>query len=293
MKETAQELEYLQIEKPCNKMGNIIPEEIHKKYFTIKKKDLNFCTVNLDKKNLNQIEIILKECEKIERENWHPQEDFNEYILKSDTLFYVEKDGKIIGFLLATLWFLDNLCVFSLDEGMVQERFQGSGISKKLTTLAMRYFWVKHSKRMKDIKKGVFLSATCNPNVIKSFYNHLFIFRFVDNCFFPSKDLLKVHDRYLEKNDLSLVDGDYPFFVENLFPGSIKKKHKIEFSKKILKYIPPGFNCLNRGDSLLFMALGRRVHGWPVLLFLMLLFFGKEIWLNKKIGLFRQIKEEL
>ena len=38
MKETAQELEYLQIEEPFNKIENIIPEEIHKKYFVIKKK---------------------------------------------------------------------------------------------------------------------------------------------------------------------------------------------------------------------------------------------------------------
>jgi len=290
MKDTAHKLEYLPLEEPFNKIENIIPEEIHKKYFVIKKKNYNFCIVDLDKKNLNQIEIILKECEKIERENWHPQEDFNEYILKSDTLVYVEKDGKIIGFLLATLWFLDNLCVFSLDEGMVQQKFQGSGIAKKLMIIAMRYFWIKYSKKLKEVKKGVFLGATCNPNIINSFYRHRYIFRLIDNCFFPSKDLLQVHDKYLEKNNLSLVHGDYPFFVKNIFPESIKKKQKVEFQKKILNYIPPGFNCLNRGDSLLFMVLGRRIHGWPVLLLLMQLFFGKEIWRNKTLGLFRQAK---
>lgn len=198
---------------------------------------------------------IIEECVRLEKESWHPQEDFREYVSKRDLLAYVTHDGKMAGFIVMTLWINGDYGVVTADEAMMSKEHRGKGLALKLIWFICHLLVVRFLGD-KSIKRAVLLGLTVSPVAIQGAYRYRRIFR--NNSFRPNADLTGIAWEYLKKYDYEPLDSSSPWFIKGAFPGSSKWKPNMRKDRN-KQIVPSNFDCHERGDAFLFMgAVSRR-----------------------------------
>jgi len=266
--------------------------ELHKKYFIINDKNYNYCNINLCQTDLSEIKQIVDECRGIEEKNWNPRVDFYRYVQNCDTLTYIETDNKIVAFALSTFLPKGRFCIYSGDEAMVLKEHQGKQILRKMTLVITRIFNLRLS-RMGSTRpvRVAYLSLTSNPGLISRGYKNRWVLALVPNTFRPSKNLVDLHDHYLKTNEFQLVDEKCPFFVKEVFPECHRNKNdkwNLQFTGDITKKLPQDFDCIHRGDALLYAAMLGKYTTWLLLTGHMIKDFGRNFIFNINIGLFKK-----
>jgi hypothetical protein len=144
---------------------------------------------------------------------------------------------------------------------------------------------------MKAIRKMTFIGLTPNLRLINLLDRIRYFIYFLDSAFNPSKKLLKIHDYLIREKGESLVHKDYPFYLENVFPGSLKPAdHTQKTSRRIKKTLPPGLDFNGRGDAFFFLCLFDKLRILPVMVVLLLKAMGPGIIFNKNLGFFSKQK---
>jgi hypothetical protein len=260
--------------------------------FLVEHKGFNYYLVDLKNSDFSVLDEIVSGCEAVESDTWKAQEDFFDYIKKSDILVYAEKDGQIVGFNLVSILLINEYCFYTVDEAMVLRAFQGNNIARNIVSTTLWWF-LKIIDLDRAVKKCVFVSISSNPKVVNLYYKNKYITRTMDNSFYPSENLIAVHRAYLAKNNFELVNSEYPFCVKNLFPGSQQldwTKKKNQFHDEVKKRMPPDFEHARRGDAWAFMVVPGKRLAYFAIRATVFAFFGKKSLLNKKIGLLRNKK---
>lgn len=262
--------------------------------FLIHNKGFNYYGIDLSSADIRTLDDIISGCEMVEKSTWHAQENFYEYFKKCDLLIYAEKDGQVAGFCLASLLLINEYCFFTNDETMVLKEYQGFNIALYIVTTAFLYF-MKKLDLGKSIKKFIYVSISANPQVVNGYYRNKYWNKF-DNSYHPSKELINIHQAYLDKYKLALVDENFPFCVKNLFPGSQCldwTKKKFQFKDEVQKLMPPEFDHRERGDAWAFMFMTNMRGAYKLFLYMALAFIGKKIFFNERLGLLRRKKHPL
>jgi hypothetical protein len=262
--------------------------------FLIHNKGFNYYGIDLSTSDFAALEEVIDACESVENSTWKAQENFFEYVKKSDLLIYAEKDGQVVGFCLASLLLINEYCFFTNDETMVLKDCQGSNIALYIVTTAFLYF-MKKIDLGKSIKKFIYVSISANPQVVNGYKKNTYWNQF-DNSYHPSNELVSIHHAYLKKYNMSLVDEHYPFCVRNLFPGSQQldwTKKKFQFMDEVRQLMPAEFDHKERGDAWAFMFMTNMRSAHKLFLYMALSFIGKKTFLNVKLGLFRRKKHLL
>lgn len=260
--------------------------------FIMSFKEFNYYAIDLRKADFNEIEEIVGGCEAVENDTWKAQEDFFQYIRKSDLLVYAEKNGRIVGFNLVSFLLINEFCFYTIDEAMVLRACQGNNIARNVVTTAFWWF-LKNIEQDGMTKKMVMVSISANPKVVNNYFKNGYITRLLDNSFYPSEDLVRAHHGYLHKYNFSLVNGSYPFCIRQLFPGSQQldwSDKRYQFLDDVRKRLPPGFDHAVRGDAWAFMAVANLRLARGIIRVMSVLFFGREALFNGKIGLLRRKK---
>ncbi len=261
--------------------------------FLVDHKGFNYYVIDLKNTDFSILEDIVSGCEAVESDTWKAQEDFFDYIKKSDILVYAEKDGRIVGFNLVSLLLINEYCFYTIDEAMVLRAFQGNNIARNIVSATLWWF-LKIIDLDGAVKKGVLVSISSNPKVVNNYFKNKYITRLMDNSFFPSEDLIAVHHAYLAKNNFELVHDDYPFCVKNLFPGSQQldwNNKKYQFLDDVKRRMPGEFEHTRRGDAWAFMVVANMHLAYFVIRAIVFAFFGWKSLLHKKIGLLRNKKK--
>jgi hypothetical protein len=259
--------------------------------FLIHNKGFNYYGIDLSSANIDTLEEVISACEAVENSTWTAQENFYEYFKKSGLLIYAEKEGQVVGFCLASLLLINEYCFFTNDETMVLKECQGFNIALYIVTTAFLYF-MKKLNLEKSIKKFIYVSISANPQVVNGYYQNKYWNKF-DNSYHPSKELINIHQAYLDKYNMTLVDGAYPFCVKNLFPGSQHldwTKKKFQFKDDVKNLMPPQFDHKERGDAWAFMFMTNMRGAYKLFLYMALAFIGKKTFFNERLGLFRRKK---
>ena len=263
-------------------------------YFLIHNKGFNYYGIDLSSVHIGRLEDIISACEAVEKSTWTAQENFYEYFKKCNLLIYAEKDGKVVGFCLASLLLINEYCFFTNDETMVLKECQGFNIALYIVTTAFLYF-MKKLDLGKSIKKFIYVSISANPQVVNGYFHNAYWNKF-DNSYHPSKELVSIHHAYLEKYKMSLVDGDFPFCVKNLFPGSQHldwTKKKFQFKEEVKKLMPTEFDHKERGDAWAFMFMTNMRGAYKLFLYMALAFIGRKTFFNERLGLLKRKKRLL
>ncbi len=252
----------------------------------------NYYAVDLRKADFDEIEEIISGCEAVENDTWKAQENFFQYIRKSDLLVYAEKGGRIVGFNLVSFLLINEYCFYTIDEAMVLRACQGNNIARNVVATAFCWF-VKNIAQDTMTKKVVMVSISANPKVVNDYYKNRYITRFLDNSFYPSDDLVRAHHGYLHKYNFTLVDNSYPFCIRKLFPGSQQldwSDKRYQFLDVVRRRMPSDFDHAVRGDAWAFMAVANLRLARGIIRAVSLIFFGREALFNEKIGLLRRKK---
>jgi GNAT superfamily N-acetyltransferase len=260
--------------------------------FLFEHKGFNYYVIDLKHSDFSILDEITAACEAVESDTWKAQEDFFEYIRKSDILVYAERDGRIVGFNLVSLMLINEYCFYTIDEAMVLRAFQGNNIARNIVTATLWWF-LKIVNLDKAVKKCVLVSISSNPKVVNMYFKNKYITRTLDNSFYPSENLIAVHRAYLAKNNFELVNPEYPFCVKNLFPGSQQldwSNKKNQFVDEVKKRMPKEFDHARRGDAWAFMVVPSKRMSYFAIRATVLAFFGTKALFHKKIGLLRNKK---
>lgn len=254
------------------------------KYYSYNYRGFKFYTVDIKNTPEDELDLILKECDAVEKACWNPLEDFSVYARSRDILTYVEHNGKVVAFQIVSYWIMDNYLIFDLDETMVLKECRGNNMARALSMVNSRTVYLRLFK-MKNINRIVFMGLTPNFGLIKLLDKMRCLYQFLDNSFKPSRNLMKVHDAYLERKGAFLVHEDYPFFLKSMFPGSLEKKEfRSKKSKRLEKILPPGLDLHHRGDAFLFFASFSKIGVWPIMVVIMFMSLGRGILFNRKLG---------
>lgn len=252
----------------------------------------NYYAVDLASAQFDTIKDIISGCEAVENDTWIAQEDFYQYIRKSDLLVYAERNGTIVGFNLVSFLLVNEYCFYTIDEAMVLRDFQGNNLARNVVTIALWWF----SKKIQldsAVTKMVLVSISANPKVVNNYYKNRYLTRVLDNSFFPSADLVRVHHGYLGKHKYKLIDKEFPFCIRNLFPGSQQfdwNDRRYQFLDKVRMRMPSDFDHTVRGDAWAFMTVANIRLAFVFIRVVTLIFFGRRALLNKKIGLLKRNK---
>lgn len=203
---------------------------------------------------------IIEQCVALEHESWNPQEDFLDYIAKRDLLAYVTFKGRVVGFLVITVWLNGDYGVVSFDEAMISKDQRGNGLALKLVWFLCHLLVVRFLGD-RSIKRAVLLGLTVSPVAIQATYRYRRIFR--NNSFRPNEQLTDIAWQYLKKYDYEALDPSSPWFVKAAFPGSSKWKPKLRKGRD-RAIVPANFDCHDRGDAFLFMGGASRRFGTVV-----------------------------
>jgi hypothetical protein len=255
-------------------------------------KGFNYHAVDLRGVDFNEIEDIVCGCEAVENDTWKAQEDFYQYIRKSDLLVYAEKNGRIVGFNLVSFLLINEFCFYTIDEAMVLRAFQGNNIARNVVTTAIWWF-LKKIELDRQVRKMVLVSISANPKVVNNYFKNKYITRLLDNSFFPSEELVRAHHGYLHKYNFTLVDSRYPFCIRNLFPGSQQldwSDKRYQFLDEVTEKMPAEFDHAVRGDAWAFMAVANLRLAFIFIRVVSFIFFGREALFNGKIGLLKRRK---
>lgn len=252
-------------------------------------KGINYYVIDLQQVDINALYDILKGCETVENECWVAQENFFDYIRKCDVLSYAEHKGRIIAFDVVTLLHSRTCCVFSNDETMVLQKYRGLNIARNLVMSTFEWF-NKQTSYFHGVSHLVFLSISANPRVVNGYCKNSYTKILFDCSFDPSPELISLNAEYCLKNDIELVDENYPFCLKNMFPGSntfAANDPKFQFTPKVRKHMPKEFDHMQRGDAFAFMVKFTKAAPQILSTLLMTLTFGWNYISNKKIGWFR------
>ncbi|HPS59019.1 MAG TPA: hypothetical protein PK514_13015 [Spirochaetota bacterium] len=255
-----------------------------------KYKGYRFFTIDIKNTPKKKLDAVLRECELIEKACWIAQENFFDYARKRNLLTYAVHEGKVIAFQIASYWLVDDVFIFDLDETMVMKGHRGKNLAMALSCINSRTY-ILRIRKIRGIRKMTFVGLTPNLRLVNLLDRIRHAIYFLDSTFNPSKKLLKIHDYLLEKKGESLVHDSYPFFLRNVFPGSLKPTdHTQKTSKRVRKMLPPGLDFNGRGDAFLFLCLFDKVRLLPVLVILSLKALGPGILFDKKLGFFSRKK---
>ena len=255
-----------------------------------KYKGYRFFTVDINNTPRKKLAAILKECEAIEKSCWVAQENFFEYAKKRNLLTYAVYKGKAVAFQILSYWIVDDVFIFDLDETMVLKEHRGKKLAMTLSGVNCRTL-ILRVRKLKNIRKMTFMGLTPNLRLVNLLDRIRHFIHFLDSSFNPSEKLMKIHDYLIEAKGESLVNRDYPFFLNGVFPGSLKPvDHINRTSDRIRRILPPGLDFNNRGDAFLFLCLFDKVRILPVMVALLLKAMGPGIIFNKKLGLLSRSK---
>lgn len=210
----------------------------------------DFNLIEIAALDLSEPHPIIEQCVALEMDSWNPQEDFLDYIAKRDLLGYVTQDGKVVGFVVLTLWINGDCGVLCADEAMIAKDQRGKGLALKLMWF-MCHLLVVRFLSDRSIKRAVMVGLTVSPVAIQACYRYRRIFR--HNSFNPSDQLTEIAWQYLEKYEYQPLDPARPWFVKGAFPGSSKWKPTLKKNRN-KDVIPPDFDGHERGDAFLFMG---------------------------------------
>lgn len=250
-------------------------------------KGFNYYCIDLEKLNRRKIHDIIAGLEVVERDTWVAQEDFWNYIKKCHFAVYAEKEGQIVGFNLVSIMLKDEYCIYTVEEAMVLRAFQGNNIGRNVVVIGMWWF-MKNKLQGRDIKRFVFVSTSCNPKVVNNYFKNKYVVKILDNSFNPSEELIRVHNEYLKKYKYTLVNGDYPFCLKNMFPGSnqFEKYERIpQYADGVKSKMPPEFDYVQRGDAWAFMVKGSIKTFCLFTVATSLMFIGSKLLFNNAISL--------
>jgi hypothetical protein len=280
------------VNKLCENQQDNQKRATHPEFRIMRHRGFNYYAVDLRSSNFNEIEEIIDGCETVENDTWKAQEDFSQYIRKSDLLVYAEQGGQIVGFNLVSFLLVDDYCFYTIDEAMVLRAFQGNNLARNVVVTAL--WWFLKKIQLDDlVKKFVMVSISANPKVVNNYFKNRYLTGVLDNSFFPSADLVRAHHGYLHKYNHTLVDSTYPFCIKSLFPGSqildwTDKRY--QFMDEVKKRMPQNFDHAVRGDAWAFMVTANLHLAYIVIRTLALVFFGRGVLLNVKIGLLKRMK---
>lgn len=259
------------------------------KNLIVSHKGFNYYAIDLRTTNRQRMVNITAALEAVENDTWVAQEDFWEYIKKSDLVVYAEKDGRIVGFNLVSIMFKDEYCIYTIDEAMVLRAFQGQNIARNVVTIAL--WWFRKTEWLGGIKKFVLVSTSSNPKVVNNYFKNNYVIKVLDNSFYPSDELINLHYEYLKKYNYELVNEDYPFCLKKMFPGSnqFEKYDKIpQYMDGIKDKLPPEFDYVKRGDAWSFMVSASMFAFIFFSTAITLSFIGAKTLFNPKIGLLKR-----
>ncbi|MGE5423184.1 MAG: GNAT family N-acetyltransferase [Ignavibacteriales bacterium] len=265
---------------PVNDEANLI----------VRQKGFNYYVVDLRSANRQRITKIIAGLEAVERDTWVAQEDFWEYIKKSDFVAYAEQNGKIVGFNLVSIMLKDEYCIYTIDEAMVLRSYQGNNLARNVVAVAM--WWFMKNGWCTDItKKFVLVSTSSNPKVVNNYFKNGYIVKIFDNSFNPSEELIALHHEYLKKYGYELVNPDYPFALREMFPGSNQfEKYEVipQYMDGVRDKMPPEYDYVKRGDAWSFMVAASMQAFVLVTIAVCMAFLGFKALFNDKIGLLKR-----
>jgi len=255
-----------------------------------KYKGYRYFTIDLQNTPQKKLNAVLKECERIEKSCWVAQENFFEYAKKRNLLTYAVHQGQVVAFQIVSYWTVDDVFIFDLDETMVIKQHRGKKLAMTLSGVNCRTL-ILRVRKLKNIRKMTFMGLTPNLRLVNLLDRLRHFIHFLDSSFNPSTKLMKIHDYLIEAKGESLVNRDYPFFLNGVFPGSLKPvDHINRTSDRIRRILPPGLDFNTRGDAFLFLCLFDKVRILPVMVALLLKAMGPGIIFNKKLGLISRSK---
>ena len=250
-----------------------------------KYRGFRYYTIDLKNTPRKKLDAVLRACETVEKACWDAQENFFEYARKRNLLTYAVHEGKVVAFQIVSYWVVDDVFIFDLDETMVLKEHRGKKLAMTLSGVNCRTLILRVRKN-RNIRKMTFVSLTPNLRLVNLLDRLRHIIHFLDSTFNPSKRLMKIHDYLIEAKGESLVHCDYPFFLKNVFPGSLKPAdHMYNTSKRIRKILPPGLDFNRRGDAFLFLCCFDKMRILPVMVVLLVKAMGFKILFDKKLGL--------
>ncbi len=257
-------------------------------FWIINSKGIDYYMIDLKNTDINIVMDIIDECDIVEKECWQAQENFYDYIQKCDMLSYAVINDRIVGFCAGTLFFHDSICIYSNDETMVLGEFRNRNIARNMVFANMR--WGLMNRFFKGIKHFVFMSISGNPRIINGYYKHSYPIKILFDCSFKASDkLIEAFNAFRDRYRMALVHEDYPFCVQNLFPGSNTfdpEDERFQFLVKVKNSMPEHFDPMKRGDAFAFLVKVPTSFTRAFVTFLMSFAFGKKFFSRKGIGLF-------
>lgn len=256
----------------------------------LSRKGFNYYAVDLLQTNKRRLQNVIAALEAVERDTWIAQEDFWQYIEKCHFAIYAEKGGQVVGFNLVSIMYKNEFCIYTVEEAMVLNAFQGNNIARNVVIIGMWWF-MRKKLGGQDVKRFVFVSTSCNPKVVNNYFKNKYVSKVLDNSFDPSEKLVEVHNEYLKKYNYTLVNNDYPFCLKNMFPGSnqFEKYEKIpQYIDGVKSKLPPEFDYVQRGDAWAFMVNASIKAFYLFTVATSLTFIGGKALFNNKIGLLKR-----
>jgi GNAT superfamily N-acetyltransferase len=219
-----------------------------KQYLLIDKWPYCYYALDLRKVKLAPNDPIVLACKHVEDSTWQAQENFFDYLQKRDYLIFITYKNEVIAFAVGATWEEQIYGIFTVDEVMVKPEFQGKKLSKKLSLLLM-YLLTRYYAKKDGIKYLIGFGTSCNPKTMIMFYNYRYLL--LETNYNPKKTLKKIAWHYVRRYGYTPLLDDNPFFLKNMYPGSHKKLEPINKEHIILKYAPPDFDYIKRGDCML------------------------------------------
>jgi GNAT superfamily N-acetyltransferase len=217
-------------------------------YLLIDKWPYSYYAIDLRVVKLTPDHPITLACKYVEDSTWQAQENFFDYIKKRDYLLFIMHKNEIIAFALGAAWEEQIYGMFTVDEIMVKPEFQGKRLSKKLKLLLV-HLLTRYYANNKKIKQIIGFGTSCNPKTMIMFYNKRFLM--LETNYNPKKTLKKIAWHYVRRHGFTPISDNNPFYLKNMYPGSHKKLEPINKEHIIIKYAPPDFDYIKRGDCML------------------------------------------
>lgn len=208
-----------------------------------------FHSLELKKTNIDEIAAIVEACKNVESRVWKASENFEDYINKQSALFYVKFHDEVVAFALFDVAIKEKSLIVAANECMILPEHQGQGLANIFASIMVSHirFDRRHKGEKRHYNKVVFLSLTVNFKLMTAFKRYSFLT--LSNSFSPCNEISEIAKNYLQKEGISSLADDTPFFVKAAFPESLKEAPKIN----IPDFVPTSFD-LKRGDGFLYVC---------------------------------------
>lgn len=196
-----------------------------------------------------KLQRIAKACEKVELDVWNACEDFYEYLKKQSALLYAKCDDEVVGFALFDVSVVNERLIVAANECMVLRKHQGFGLPTIFTSILTSHIRKDNRLRGRERPYGAvtFLSTTVNFKLMAAFRRYDWLA--AASSFSPDAEIEGVTKKYLEQEELSLIEPANLFFLKGAFPNAVKTKAAILPPP----FVPAGF-VPERGDAFLYVC---------------------------------------